>query len=568
MLSRVRISKLVSYTLPRRVFERRFLVTNNAFSNTEESTVVAAESPELPSWIRDFLSNKPSSSSSSLVPEDDEDFVIPSLANWVESQKFSREQVSEGNVVKKPVEDIEKVCEFLNKKDASHGDVVKELSGCDVVVTESLVLQVLRRFSNGWNKAYGFFIWANSQTGYRHSAKSYNAMVDVLGKCRNFDLMWELVDEMMKKSDESGLVTLDTMSKVMRRLAKSGKYSEAVEAFLGMEKSYGVKTDTIAMNSLMDALVKENSIEHAHEVFLKLFDTIKPDARTFNILIHGFCKARKFDDARTMMDLMKVTEFTPDVVTYTSFVEAYCREGDFRRVNEILEKMRENGSKPNVVTYTIVMHSLGKSKQVTEALGVYEKMKEDGCVPDAKFYSSLIHILSKTGRFKDASEIFEDMTNQGVSRDVLVYNTMISAALHHSRDEMALRLLKRMVDEEEESCSPNVETYAPLLKMCCQKKKMKLLGILLHHMVKNDVSIDVSTYILLIRGLCMSGKVEEACLFFEEAVRKGMVPRDSTCKMLVEELEKKNMAEAKLKIQSLVQSKTMTDLGSPLSVVA
>lgn len=560
MFAKLRISKLVAYNLPRRILERRFLVTNNAFSNTE---VVTGESPELPSWIKDFLSNKPSSSSSS-VSEDDEDFVIPSLANWVESQKFNREQVSVGNVVKKPVEDIDKVCEFLNKKDASHGDVVKELSGCDVVVTESLVLQVLRRFSNGWNQAYGFFIWAKSQTGYMHSAQSYNAMVDVLGKCRNFDLMWELVDE-MKKSEESGLVTLDTMSKVMRRLAKSGKYSEAVEAFLGMEMSYGVKTDTYAMNSLMDALVKENSIEHAHEVFLKLFDTIKPDARTFNILIHGFCKARKFDDARTMMDLMKVAEFNPDVVTYTSFVEAYCREGDFRRVNEILEEMRENGSNPNVVTYTIVMHSLGKSKQVVEALGVYETMKEDGCVPDAKFYSSLIHILSKTGRFKGAAEIFEDMTNQGVSRDVLVYNTMISAALHHSRDEMALRLLKRM-EEEEEACNPNVETYAPLLKMCCRKKKMKLLGILLHHMVKKDVSIDVSTYILLIRGLCMSGKVEEACLFFEEAVRKGMVPRDSTCKMLVEELEKKNMAEAKLKIQSLVQSKAMTESHRPLSV--
>ncbi|ESQ47591.1 hypothetical protein EUTSA_v10020419mg [Eutrema salsugineum] len=558
MLTKFRISKLGSYTLRRRIYERRFLVTNNAFSDAEESPVVAAESPELPSWIKDFLSNKPSSANSSL---DDEDFVIPSLAGWVESQKFSREGVSTGNVAKKPVEDIDKVCEFLNKKDASHGDIVNELIGCDVVVSESLVLQVLRRFSNGWNQAYGFFVWAKSQTGYRHSSQAYNAMVDVLGKSRNFELMWRLVDEMKCESPE--LVTLDTMSKVMRRLAKSGKYSEAVDAFLEMEKSYGVRTDTNAMNSLMDALVKENSIEHAHEVFLKLFDSIKPDARTFNILIHGFCKARRFDDARTMMDLMKVAEFAPDVVTYTSFVEAYCREGDFRRVDEILKEMRENGRKPNVVTYTIVMHSLGKSRQVAEALGVYEKMKEDGCVPDAKFYSSLIHILSKTGRFKDAAEIFEDMTNQGVARDVLVYNTMISAAVHHSRDEMALRLLKRM---EEESCSPNVETYAPLLKMCCQKKKMKLLGVLLHHMVKNDVSIDVATYILLIRGLCMSGKVEEACLFFEEAVHKGMVPRDSTCKLLVEELEKKGMAEAKLKIQSLVQFKAMPKSQSQLRV--
>ncbi|KAG2316089.1 hypothetical protein Bca4012_066927 [Brassica carinata] len=553
MLAKLRIGQLLSSSLPRRICERRFLAAHNAFSNSEESP----ESPELPSWIKDFLSNKPSSSPNP-ISDDDEDFVIPSLAIWVSTQKLSRQE--EASTAEKPVQDIDKVSDFLNKKEASHEDIINALSQCDVVVTETLVLQVLRRFSNGWSQAYAFFTWAKSQTGYTHSSHAHNAMVDVLGKCRNFDLMWALVDEMFE------LVTLDTMSKAMRRLAKSGKYGEAVDAFLEMERKYGVGRDTNAMNSLMDALVKENSIEHAHEVFLKMFNTIKPDSRTFNILIHGFCKARRFDDARTVMDLMKAAGFGLDVVTYTSFVEGYCKEGDFRRVDEILEEMREDGVRPNVVTYTIVMHSLGKARRIAEALGVYEKMKEDGCVPDGKFYSSLIHSLSKTGRFKDAVEVFEDMMEQGVSRDVLVYNTMISSAVHHSRDEMALRLLKRMEEEEEGLCSPNVETYAPLLKMCCQKKKMKLLGVLLHHMVRNDVSIDVATYILLIRGLCISGKVEVACLFFEEAMRKGMVPRDSTCKMLVEELEKKGMGEAKLKIQSLVQTKVMIKSQSPLPV--
>ncbi|XP_010468386.1 PREDICTED: pentatricopeptide repeat-containing protein At3g22670, mitochondrial-like [Camelina sativa] len=332
MLTKLRISKLVSYTIPRRIFQRRFLVTNNAFSNTEEESpvVVAAESPELPSWIKDFLSNKPSSSSTSLVSEDDEDFVIPSLANWVESQKFSSEQVSEGNVVKKkPVEDIDKVCEFLNKKDASHLDVVKELSGCNVVVTESLVLQVLRRFSNVWNQAYGFFIWANSQTGYTHSAKSYNAMVDVLGKCRSFDLMWELVDEMKKKkSDESGLVTLDTMSKVMRRLAKSGKYSEAVDAFLGMEMSYGVKTDTIAMNSLMDALVKENS--HVPDLSNALMDVDEKE-KIFMLSRHSEKLAMAFglisSDKGTTIRIVKNLRVCSDCHSFAKFAsKVYKRE--------------------------------------------------------------------------------------------------------------------------------------------------------------------------------------------------------------------------------------------------
>ena len=94
-------------------------------------------------------------------------------------------------------------------------------------------------------------------------------------------------------------------------------------------------------------------------------------------------------------------------------------------------------------------------------------------------------------------------------------------------------------------------TYAPLLKMCCQKRRMKVLDFLLIHMFRNDVSIDAGTYALLVRGLCMSGKLELACSFFEEMVSKGMVPMNATYKMLVEKLNKNCMGEAKEQIEKL-----------------
>ncbi|XP_010532566.1 PREDICTED: pentatricopeptide repeat-containing protein At3g22670, mitochondrial [Tarenaya hassleriana] len=552
MQSKLRVSKLVSFFSPKRFCERRFLMPSNALSVAAESPVPvdssdSAESPELPSWVTDFLANR----SSATAVSEDEDFVIPSLASWVESQRLEDGRSPWQVAGEKPVSDTDKVGEFLKKMYPFTDDYVEELKGCDVVVSDDLVSQVLRRFSNEWVRAYGFFTWAKSQTGYRHSPETYNAMVDVLGKCRKFDLMWELVEEM---NSEAGFITLDTMIKVMRRLAKARQYSEAIQAFQGMER-YGVMKNTKALNLLMDTLVKENSVEHANEAFLELNDSFPPNVATFNILIHGYCKARKFDDARRMMDEMRKHGFLPDEVSYTSFVEGYCREKDFRRVYEILEEMQENGCRSNSVTYTIVMHALGKAKQVGEALGIYERMKQEGCVLDAMFYSSLIHILSKTGRFKDATEIFEDMTKQGVPREVLTYNTMITAACDHSQEEMAIGLLKRM---GEESCGPDIDTYAPLLKMCCQKKRVKLLRLLLHHMVKNNVSIGVATYILLIRGLCRSGKLAEACSFFEEAVLKGMVPRDSTCRMLLEELERKGMTEDKSKIQTLMSQLKVT----------
>lgn len=81
---------------------------------------------------------------------------------------------------------------------------------------------------------------------------------------------------------------------------------------------------------------------------------------------------------------------------------------------------------------------------------------------------------------------------------------------------------------------------------------MKVLDFLLSHMLNNDVSIDHTTYTLLVRGLCNSGKLEQACAFFEEMVLKGMIAKSSICTMLVEKLEKEDMIEAKQKVQELV----------------
>ncbi|RZC03181.1 Pentatricopeptide repeat-containing protein, mitochondrial [Glycine soja] len=122
-----------------------------------------------------------------------------------------------------------------------------------------------RRFSTDSATTLGFFKWAKSQTGYRHSPELYYLMVDVLGKCKSFDSMSELVEEMARLE---GYVTLETMTKVMRRLARTRKHEDAIQAFRRMEK-FGVKKDTTTLNVLIDALVKGDSVEHAHKVVLE-----------------------------------------------------------------------------------------------------------------------------------------------------------------------------------------------------------------------------------------------------------------------------------------------------------
>lgn len=500
------------------------------------------ESPELPNWIKFCEHENPSAA------ESDDDFVLPKIAGWADTQKL---HVDHSKHVKHMVgeivdSDINRLAEVLKGLSESPNAVCCALAEYNhIKLSESLVEKVLLRFRNDWIPALGFFNWAKDQSGYKHTEKCYNMMVDILGLSRNFELMWDLVEEMHKLG---GFVSIVTMSKVMRRLSKAGKYDDAVETFQKLEH-FGLTKDTSAMNILMDSLVKEKNVERAQEVFLEFKNEIAVNNRTFNILIHGWCKARKYNEARKVMEEMQKHGCLPDVASYTCFVEYYCQEKDFRKVDEILNEMQQKGCPPSVVTYTIVMLALGKAKEINESLEIYQKMKQIGCIPDASFYSALIFILSSSGRFKDACDIFEDMSKQNVAPDVLTYNTMISSACAHSKDEYALELLKEM---EENSCRPNLQTYTPLLKMCCAKRRMKVLKYLLDDMFMKNVSVDISTYCLLVDRLCRNGKLEHACSFFELMVLKGMVPRVKTYQLLMEKLEHKGMGKAKQQIENIM----------------
>ncbi|CAI9118414.1 OLC1v1019982C1 [Oldenlandia corymbosa var. corymbosa] len=514
-----------------------------AESRQADDSPHATESPELPDWVK---SASLAGSAANEVNEDD-DFVLPSLTNWIVGYRTHPTGVDlereTGDLLNTEVDQIGKV---LKNKFESLDAVVESLTSCGVEVTDNLVRQILQRFSCEWVPCLGFSKWAKSQRGFQFSPELYNLMVDVMGKSRKFDRMFELVEE-MKQLD--GYITRDTMIKVIRRLAKAGKFDEAITVFRGLEQ-FGLSKDINNLNILIHALIKNQGIELAEKVYLEFKDIIPPNVYTFNILAHGWCKIRKLKKAKETVEEMKRFGFNPDAVTCTSFIEAHCREKDFRKVEDMLKYMEKNGLVPSVTTYTIMITAFGKAKEINRALEAYEKMKKQGCIPDSELYGALIQALSRSGRWKDARELFEDMGKQGVNPDRLAYNTMIAAAVFDSREEDALMLLKRM---EESRCKPNIETYTPLLKMCCKLKRMKVLSFLLSHMFSNNVSLTFGTYDLLITGLCRSGHVDRACTLFEELVHKGFAPTDSMYGKLLKGLEKKGLNKEIRKIKELMQ---------------
>ncbi|XP_062029548.1 pentatricopeptide repeat-containing protein At3g04130, mitochondrial [Rosa rugosa] len=419
-----------------------------------------------------------------------------------------------------------------------------------IQLTHLLVHQLFHRFKNDWKSALGVFRWAESRPGYKLPPDAYDMIIDILGKMRQMDQTMHLLERM----HHDRLVTLNTVGKVMRRFAGAGKWEDAVRIFDGLGR-FGLEKNTESMNLLLDTLCKENKVEVARDIFLELKSHISPNAHTFNIFIHGWGKVNRVDEAHWTIQEMKGHGCRPCAISYSTIILFYCHKYNFGKVYELFDEMEAQACPPNVVTFTTVMCYLAKSEEFEEAMQLYERMKSAECKPDTLFYNSLIHTLGRARRVREAIHVFEvEMPENEVPHNTSTYNTMIAMFCNNAQEEEALKILRKM--ESSGLCKPDVQTYYPLLKMCFKTGKTDSCLIeLVNDMVNgHHLSLDLSTYTLLIHGLCRAGKCEWAYSLFKEMIAQEMKPRYKTCRLLWDEVKLKNMSAAADSIEDFMKN--------------
>lgn len=417
-----------------------------------------------------------------------------------------------------------------------------------VQISHSIVDTLLNKFRDDWKSALGSFRWVESCPGFKPLPHAYDTLVDILGKAKQMDKMKELVKEM----SYSKLVTFNTIAKVMRRFAGAGEWEEAVRIFDELA-NFGLEKNTESMNLLIDTLCKENKVERARAIFMELKSYIAPDAYTFNIFIHGWCKLNRVEEAHWSIQEMKGHGCRPCVISYSTIIQSYCRQSNFVKVYEILDDMKAQKCPPNIVTYTTIMSYLVKSGEFDEALEIPERVKLDRCKPDTLFYNALIYTLGKANKLEEAIYVFEvDMPKIGIDPNVSTYNTMITILCHYGEYSIAFDVLEQM--EISPFCKPDAQSYYPLLKSCFKTGKIDSLSRLLDDMVnKHHISLDMSTYTLLIHGLCRANKFEWAYRLFDEMIGHDIKPRYKTCRLLLDEIQLRNEYDLADKIESVIK---------------
>lgn len=462
------------------------------------------------------LSSLPGHKTSSGYPPSVHRILYRSFHEDLTLRKLSFEPNGKNYAQAKLEQDAAKICTLLSSRPDSEVD---KLLGCaSIEVSPSLVVEVLKRLSNAGVIAMSFFTWAEKQKGFKYDTESYNALIEALGKIKQFKLIWNLVNDMKSRK----LLNKDTFALISRRYARARRVEEAIEAFERMEE-FGLKLETSDFNRLIDTLCKSRHVEKANKVFDKMkqrrFD---PDIKSFTILLEGWGKEHNLLRLDEVYREMKDEGFEPDVVTYGILISAYCKARKYDRAIELFHEMEEKNCKPSPHVFCTLINGLGSEKRLSEALRFFELSKSCGFAPEAPTYNSLVGAYCSSMKIDDAFRVIDEMRKNSVGPNSRTYDIILHHLIKARRTKDAYSVFQKMSSEP--SCEPTVSTYEIIVRMFCNEEQVDMAMQVWAQMKAKGILPGMHMFSDLINGLCLENRLDDACKYFQEMLDAGIRP--------------------------------------------
>lgn len=255
------------------------------------------------------------------------------------------------------------------------------------------------------------------------------------------------------------------------------------------------------------------SMEYACSIFREIDD---PGTFIFNTMIRGYVKDLNFVDALQVYDEMLERGVQPDDFTYPVLLKACALLERLDKGIQIHGQIIKFGFGNDLLVQNSLINMYGKCREIELAYAVFEQIE----AKSAASWSSIISVHASLGLFNECLMLAREMSRDGCCRpgESVMVNVLSSCA--HLGD---LRLgkcshgfLLRNINEL------NVAVLTSLVDMyvkCgCLEKGLYLFRKMPE---RNRLS-----YSVMISGLAIHGRGEDALKIFSEMIEEGLEPDD------------------------------------------
>lgn len=438
-----------------------------------------------------------------------------SFYSYCHATKNANPDAETQNATDKTTYEVERICKIVSENTPN---IDSSLDNASLEVSPTLVFEVLKKLSNAGVLALSFFRWAEKQNGFKHTTDTYNALIESLGKIKQFRMIWDMISEMKRK----GLLTKDTFALISRRYARARMVNEAIDAFEKMEK-FGLKLELSDFNRLIDTLSKSRQVEKAQEVFDKMKKTrFQPDIKSYSILLEGWGQEENLLRLNEVYREMNDEGFRPDVVTYGIMINAYCKAKKYDDAIVLFREMEVKNCKPSPHIFCTLINGLGSEKRLSEALEYFELSKKRGFAPEAPTFNAVVGAYCWSMKMNDAYRMVDEMRKCGVGPNSRTYDIMLHHLIKARRTKEAYSVFQKMSDDR--GCDPTVSTYEIVVRMFCNENRVDMAILIWDQMKAKGVLPGMHMFSTLISSLCDEVRLDDACKYFQEMLDVGIRP--------------------------------------------
>jgi len=426
-----------------------------------------------------------------------------------------------------PTKPIEMIVSNILKNPPRMG-VENALNELRLGVSNQFVEDVLKLSYGAGMEAVKFFRWAGLKLTRKHSPLAWNLLVDLLGKEKLFDAMWDCIKVMKNE----GTVSMEIFSSVFGNYVQAGKLDEAKMTFEVMEQ-YGCRHDVVALNCYISALCRYKQAKAALEFYDRVKARIAPDADTYALLLEGWEIEGNVSMAKTTFGEMIVhLGWVPNNTSaYNAFLSTLVNGFQVEEALKFLVMMKSLKCLPDLGFFRNTLQILYQRKDTKNAYGLWELMRQSGIVPDLPTYNTMIGVCCSVNPIQVdfADRLLVEMVCNGAFPDFRSYNTIFEALIIARKVEEASSIFREMTKNE---FCPLYANYVRAIKMYFEAEDPDMAVIMWKHMIQKAIFPKSDCAATLIDGFCDLGRVSEALKYSLEAINRGVeIPVETMTKL-------------------------------------
>merc|ERR1719468_969991 len=184
---------------------------------------------------------------------------------------------------------------------------------------------------------------------------------------------------------------------------------------------------SVVFSALVKACVQRKLTKLATEVYDEIKDVCTCSKVTYNTLIDALVRQGSMEKATDLFRDMSLKAVMPDLITYSTLIKGHCLRGDLEQGLQLLGLMQRRGIAPDAVLFNSILDGCAHKQMRTLTEQVLQDMEAADIAPSNFTLSILVKLYGRCGDLEAAFRVVDAYATQyGLSLNAQVYTCLMS----------------------------------------------------------------------------------------------------------------------------------------------